>query len=994
MQNLLLPLSLLLTISLNAQDYITYRTFGPFAPNLNRGCEGRLNIGGRVQAITVDPSNANNLVISNQFGGLWRSFTGGNAWEWCEELPEIFTADVAFGRDRKLFATVYQNGMTNNGGGVYISSNSGGVWRRAMTAMPPAAAGERLSAYGIAVAPGNPDVVFIGTDKGVSITNDGGGTWRYRSVRGTEAHKVFNVLAFTPETVIAGADDAAYLSTDGGDTWTSIINEPFTWSFNRFDNHPTLRNKVFMIGDWGNLYCYDVLTRTFFTIQHPGMGSRWPFVRVSAPVGSPDAYVVWLSTGVCLTKATAASETALRALNNSTSWSVICGSNLHDDMGDLAFNNTKTLPLYAGSDGGIFKAEDATGNTWITGADAISGMNSLQITGLTGTQVSTGDPRDPYQYDLYFTTQDNNNHGSGDNGLTWPFCDCTEGHSIKSIQSVSTAADARVVYQNISCTGGNKIAQRNFGSSVVITTTNDSPDPIAQWGTATPLTGTTYFGTAVLGSGNLGFFISNAANANSWRLTATSNGMNLMGYLAQQTRLAGRTAVYLPVNIVFDYNACTPSTKTGLLRISNVMASGVTSYTAADRIMLPDNGSLGQLATEFDWHAVYGVHPEDGNFIIAPDVCNGRIMVTRTGGARWDPDTRLLDLVTNSGEYQLYGDQARMQVTCISFDPYNNDHILIGTRDVGIIESYDRGATWYNVFNTNKIKYITGFFFEHDGTIVVSTYGLGLWKSYLARIPFPVFVDDCLLNGTCIFIDPHHYKRRIIFPKDIVNVPGVLVYNGEILNGGDLAKGSRTIIISNGAVAKFYNMTEKESSRYTVKYAPLNLKMKAQQKLVGMTWNKDSAGLFMQHNKNLDLRDEFKASAKNMLLANYDFTQEKMQKKGAYIQPKQTPFFLIRGSVNDIVNPIVTGKEFEVELFNVKDSLQSLEIKIDGRVVKDIKQLPNKNPNQRGLYFKVYLTNFRDIKEGAHIVTVKLANGSLLSRHFLYSYKDEGEKNQ
>ena len=81
----------------------------------------------------------------------------------------------------------------------------------------------------------------------------------------------------------------------------------------------------------------------------------------------------------------------------------------------------------------------------------------------------------------------------------------------------------------------------------------------------------------------------------------------------------------------------------------------------------------------------------------------------------------------------------RLQVTQISFDPYHPNRILIGTLDAGVILSEDFGKNWTTIPNSEKILFITNFFFKRNNTVLVASYGMGLWKIdfNVYPIPFP-----------------------------------------------------------------------------------------------------------------------------------------------------------------------------------------------------------------------------------------------------------------
>jgi hypothetical protein len=69
----------------------------------------------------------------------------------------------------------------------------------------------------------------------------------------------------------------------------------------------------------------------------------------------------------------------------------------------------------------------------------------------------------------------------------------------------------------------------------------------------------------------------------------------------------------------------------------------------------------------------------------------------------------------------------------IGFDPMNSCHLLVGTTQSGVIRSTDGGRSWSQIRNTRQITNISSFYFPTAGSIVVSTYGRGLWRLRLNR---------------------------------------------------------------------------------------------------------------------------------------------------------------------------------------------------------------------------------------------------------------------
>ncbi|HYY97000.1 MAG TPA: hypothetical protein VE642_00325 [Pyrinomonadaceae bacterium] len=121
--------------------------------------------------------------------------------------------------------------MATPGGGAWKSTDGGLVWEPIFDAA-------RVSSVGaLALAPSNPEVIYIGTGEetegdGVYKSTDGGKTWANVGLRDTRY--IFSVIVDPrdPETVlvgsfgdpVSGAARGVYRTTDGGKTWRQVLS--------------------------------------------------------------------------------------------------------------------------------------------------------------------------------------------------------------------------------------------------------------------------------------------------------------------------------------------------------------------------------------------------------------------------------------------------------------------------------------------------------------------------------------------------------------------------------------------------------------------------------------------------------------------------------------------------------------------------------------------------------------------------------------------------
>lgn len=132
-------------------------------------------------------------------------------------LPSIVAPALGTGSGAAPTATYAGTDLGN----VWASRDAGATWQEADAGLPRTARG---TAYALAVAPGRPDTVYLGSGLGVFRTEDGGRSWRDTGVGGIP--NIFPVLSLAvdprdPHRVYAAAQ-ALLRTLDGGARWTSI----------------------------------------------------------------------------------------------------------------------------------------------------------------------------------------------------------------------------------------------------------------------------------------------------------------------------------------------------------------------------------------------------------------------------------------------------------------------------------------------------------------------------------------------------------------------------------------------------------------------------------------------------------------------------------------------------------------------------------------------------------------------------------------------------
>ncbi len=213
--------------------------------------QGPGNIGGRVNALAIDPQNDDIIYAGFARGGLWKTEDGGGNWVplWDNELTQAVSAiSIDPNNSDIIYAGSGDINISGNvylGDGLYKSENGGESWSNIGL--------EETKVIGkIIINPSNTQEILVATmgnvfkkdeNRGVYKSTDGGATWN--NVLFVSDDTGVHDLVFHPdnpqyilaaawtrfrtgkESYVAGEDCSVYSSQDFGETWTkSEMNIP------------------------------------------------------------------------------------------------------------------------------------------------------------------------------------------------------------------------------------------------------------------------------------------------------------------------------------------------------------------------------------------------------------------------------------------------------------------------------------------------------------------------------------------------------------------------------------------------------------------------------------------------------------------------------------------------------------------------------------------------------------------------------------------------
>jgi hypothetical protein len=619
-----------------------------------------------------------------------------------------------------VIASAWADSRTTNGGGIWRSIDGGATWQKPATSNPPCSS--RASTWGISFAPGGNDV-YVGTDCGVAVSHDLGATWAHVSLSRT-----WSIAASAGGIVDTCSNDGHHRSTNNGGIFGAanpigpagsiqtcpgvavhgIVASPFeanvlfalntgpvTPAPNACSTTNAVRFQLLSESDDGGATWTQIgqacSSRPAWVALHPSTD------------GVANHFDVYFSGGLDTRRQTCTGfgGPGLRCTTLPTAANVTVD---HADHNGMAFttSNTSNCAQFIVSDGGVHKTSDC-GATWTMTGTGNSGYNALQLYEVAG-QVH------PTHTDLYLGTQDNDIWASGDNGATWTTDICCEGFFFQAPHS--SASDAGQTVTGVDCSGCS-----NFQTAAHFASFGAWPNP----------SGTVTGNPFLVGPGEYVQFNQPSPPSNTLNLTANTGGTWAAATTVTQS-LSGRPWVSGPVlNATVFQGIAKPSSLVGLLKIAGV-GSGTVTVSNADSGLSNIGGYCMGFET-FVCPTVFAVDPNNPQHLIAADLGSNQMKVSIDGGATWAVDSVLTTLVTGNGQFLFFEPNFGLQAHAIAFDPANSNRILVGTEANGIIASLDGGQTWGPMFQSNQVPGITSFFFDEvQNTILVSSYGRGLWK--------------------------------------------------------------------------------------------------------------------------------------------------------------------------------------------------------------------------------------------------------------------------
>ncbi|WP_299886069.1 glycosyl hydrolase [uncultured Lacinutrix sp.] len=410
-------------------DQSNWQSIGPFdytQANAQPAGMGRLN------CITIDPSNSNTWYVGAPGGGLWRTTDSGNSWTvLTDEMPRVSVSAIAV--DYNDPNTIYIT--TGDDDGVYVYAASTGVHKSTDGGLTWTATGLNASNLNgsaalseIFIDPTNSNKLICSGTDGVYTTTDAGVTWT-QTLNGNNIRDM-RLKPGDAQTVYAVSPTAFYKSTDGGSNFTQITSGMPTNTHRMvIDVTPANANYVYLFSvDATNTWQHGIYRSTDsgdnFSLRNTDtftlIGNQQVWYNMAIGVSDIDANEVYVGT-----------MDVWRSSNGGTSWSKLnrwdqlTDAYTHADIHSLRAHNGR---MFCTSDGGIYSTVD-NGTTF---QDHSAG---LQIGEFFNVAVAVGNVNN-----VSGGLQDNGGFGLGVNG------DWRGYHPGDGINTLITPADDNTYY--------------------------------------------------------------------------------------------------------------------------------------------------------------------------------------------------------------------------------------------------------------------------------------------------------------------------------------------------------------------------------------------------------------------------------------------------------------------------------------------------------------------------------------------------------------------
>lgn len=377
------------------------------------------NIGGRIRAILIDRTNTNRIWLGSVSGGIWKSTDAGASWSPVNDfMGNLSISSLVMDPTNAniLYAGTgegFYNADAVRGAGIFKSTDGGTSWSQ-LSSTNPANNSDWYYVNRISIHPTDSTIVLAATNNGVYRSTNAGSTWS----------KVFFSrtldISFDPnngnKALLGGASGNIAYSSNAGASWTTVTVASGGGRVEVAYAKSTA-NTAYICSDQNNGDIY----RTSDT------GQTWTKMTNANHLNGQGWYdnTIWVDP-TDANHLVVGGLDLYRSTNGGVNWTKISNwannmyygypsvphADHHIIISDPGYNGTTNRKIYNGNDGGIFRSNDITLATEISGWTRLNnGLYITQFYGAAGSAANGGR--------VYGGTQDNGSLRQPSSGTNW-----------------------------------------------------------------------------------------------------------------------------------------------------------------------------------------------------------------------------------------------------------------------------------------------------------------------------------------------------------------------------------------------------------------------------------------------------------------------------------------------------------------------------------------------------------------------------------------------
>ncbi|MDY8136831.1 VPS10 domain-containing protein [Aquimarina sp. 2201CG5-10] len=396
---------------------------------------------GRLNVVTFNPSNTNEIWVGSPGGGVWRSDDSGATWTpKGDDVPNMGVSDLVFdpsNPDTMYMSTGDFDGGDNNSIGVLKSTDHGETW--VTTGLNYDVTQSRRIGH-LLIDPNNTSTIFATTSNGIFKSTDGGANWALKSLARGFNDIVYKAGSATTLFATESGQTKFYISTDNGENWTESSSG--LTNNGKLDIATTAADPEFLMA----------LNRgTVF--KSTNGGTSWSTSTVPPTLSTQGGYnqtIIIAPNNKDLILL--GGVDGWRSTNGGTSWVKYLDGYwesgqpffyVHSDHHDLEFLPGSNTEVFSANDGGLFKGDITSDNAW---TDLSSGLAITQYYKIAGTPQNSafilGGAQDNDVTHFDGTNWNNRNYGSDGVEALWNYSNSDIAYGCSQFGTIQRTTDA------------------------------------------------------------------------------------------------------------------------------------------------------------------------------------------------------------------------------------------------------------------------------------------------------------------------------------------------------------------------------------------------------------------------------------------------------------------------------------------------------------------------------------------------------------------------